>query len=156
MVCDIVAGRWIEQGGLIYENDCWQVGSWFWHPPVVWPGALSIKLKRHCEHLAELTLEEAKTLGPFTRTVCQVLTDVLKPANVYVFSFGDGGKHIHFWVLPQLPGIRPGIRSAIFNLDMRLTLTRLLGTKRWVISDEEVTSTAEQMRECIHQLLRRV
>jgi hypothetical protein len=49
--------------------------------------------------------------------------------------------------------MRPGMHPVMFNLDMRLTLTRLLGIKKWVISDEEVGYTADKLRECFTQLM---
>jgi diadenosine tetraphosphate (Ap4A) HIT family hydrolase len=149
--CDIVAGKQVEPGGVIYENTYWHVGSAV--GPTVWRGFLVIKLKRHCEHLAELTPEEAAVLGPVMRTTCLALTEVLKTAKVYMCSFGDGVKHVHFWALPRPPEMRPGMHPVMFNLDMRLTLTRLLGIKKWVISDEEVSYTADKLRECFTQLM---
>jgi hypothetical protein len=45
------------------------------------------------------------------------------------------------------------MHQVLFNLDMRLTLTRLLGIKKWMISDEEVGHTADKLRECFIQLM---
>lgn len=149
--CDIVTGKQLEPGGVIYENAYWHVGSAV--GPLVWRGFLVIKLKRHCEHLAELTPEEAAVLGPVIRTTCLALTEVLRTAKVYVCSFGDGVKHVHFWALPRPPEMHPGMHPVMFNLDMRLTLTRLLGIKKWVISDEEVSYTANKLRECFTHLM---
>ncbi len=139
--CNIVTGKQVEPGGVIYENTYWHVGSAM--GPTVWRGFLVIKLKRHCEHLAELTPEEAAVLGPVMRTTCIALTEVLRTAKVYVCSFGDGVKHVHFWALPRPAEMRPGMHLVMFNLDMRLTLTRLLGIKKWVVSDEEVGYSAD-------------
>ena len=58
--CDVVSGKRTEPGGVIYEDGHWHVGSIM--PPVVWRGFLIVKLKRHCEHVAELTPEEAAKL----------------------------------------------------------------------------------------------
>ncbi len=149
--CNIVTGKQVEPGGVIYENSYWHVGSAV--GPTVWRGFLVIKLKRHCEHFAELTPEEAEILGPVMRTTCLALTEVLRPAKVYMCSFGDGVKHVHFWALPRPPEMRPGMHPVLFNLDMRLTLTRWLGIKKWVISDEEVGHTADKLRECFTQLM---
>jgi diadenosine tetraphosphate (Ap4A) HIT family hydrolase len=143
--CDIVAGKQVEPGGVIYENTYWHVGSAV--GPPVWRGFLVIKLKRHCEHLAELTPAEAAALGPVMRATCLALSEVLSPAKVYLCSFGDRVRHIHFWALPRPVGMRPGMHSVMFNLDTRLTLTRLLGIKKWVISDEEMGDTAGKLRE---------
>lgn len=148
--CDIVAGKLVEPGGVIYENDYWHVGTAM-SLPVVWPGFLIVKLKRHSEHLAELSSEEAATLGPIIQSTCFALTTVLKPAKVYVCSFGDGVKHVHFWLLPRPSDMRPGMHSVIFNLDMRTTLTRLLGVKKWAVRSENVIRIAKQVRECLSE-----
>ena len=148
--CDIVAGKRIEPGGTIYENDSWHVGTAIGFP-VVWPGFLIIKLKRHCEHLAELSPEEASTFGPLIQSTCSALNDVLEPAKIYVCSYGDGVKHVHFWVLPRPSTMRPGMHSVMFNLDVRTTLTRLLGIKKWIVSDSDVSIIAQQVREHLYQ-----
>ena len=150
MSCDILAGRRTEPGGVIYEDEYWHVGSMV--RPVFWPGFLIVKLKRHCEHLAELTPEEAATLGPVLQMTCSAVAGVLKPAKVYVCSFGDGVKHIHFWILPRPRGMRPGMHWAMLNLDIRAALTRL-GVKRWLANDVEMVSLAGRIRGQIGQCL---
>jgi diadenosine tetraphosphate (Ap4A) HIT family hydrolase len=150
--CDIVAGKRIEPGGTIYENEYWHIGTAI-GSPVIWPGFLIIKLKRHCEHLAELSPEEASTLGPLIQSTCSALSDVLKPAKVYVCSYGDGVKHIHFWVLPRPATMRPGMHSVMFNLDVRTTLTRLLGIKKWIVRDSDLNRIAQQVRKHLYQQL---
>jgi diadenosine tetraphosphate (Ap4A) HIT family hydrolase len=143
--CDVVSGKRTEPGGVIYEDDHWHVGSIM--PPVVWQGFLIVKLKRHCEHVAKLTSEEAATLGPVITATSAAVREVLKPAKVYVCSFGDGVKNIHFWILPRPPEMRSGMHAVMLNLDTRMALTRLLGIKRWVCSDEEIAETANRLRE---------
>jgi diadenosine tetraphosphate (Ap4A) HIT family hydrolase len=152
MSCDILAGKLTTPGGVIYENEHWHVDSVV--GPVYWRGFLIIKLKRHCENLAELTPQEADTLGPVVQATCSALAEVLRPAKVYLCSFGDGIKHVHFWVLPRPQGMRPGMHWVMLNLDLRTVLTRRLGIKRWVCSDEEVAKMTSQVRERVHQLLR--
>lgn len=143
--CDLLAGRRTEPGGTIYEDEHWHVASMV--APVFWRGFLSVKLKRHCEHIADLTPGEAASLGPVLQATCQALARVLKPAKVYVCSFGDGVKHIHFWVLPRPPEMRAGMHPVFLQLDIRAFLTRRLGVKRWLLSDEEVAELADQLRE---------
>jgi diadenosine tetraphosphate (Ap4A) HIT family hydrolase len=150
--CDIVAGKRASPGGTIYEDEHWHVDSVA--GPVYWPGFLIVKLKRHCEHLAELTPEEAAALGPMIQTTCAALTAVLKPAKVYVCSFGDGVKHVHFWVLPRPPRMRPGMHWVMFHLDLRGLLTRRFGVNRWVCSEQEVAELVSQVRAQFHQLQR--
>lgn len=147
--CDIVAGKRMEPGGVLYEDDYWHVGTAI--GPVVWPGFLIVKLRRHCEHVAELTQDEAAAIGPVMRDTCASVNSVFTPAKVYVCSFGDGVKHIHFWVLPRPQHMRPGMHWVILNLDMRLTLTRL-GIQRWVSSEEEVAAWSDQLRGRLREL----
>jgi diadenosine tetraphosphate (Ap4A) HIT family hydrolase len=143
--CDLLTGRRSEPGGTIYENEHWHVASVV--APIFWRGFLIVKLRRHCEQLADLTPAEAASLGPVLQATCQALTRVLKPAKVYVCSFGDGVKHIHFWVLPRPPEMRAGMHPVFLQLDLRAFLTRRLGVKRWLISDEEVADLATRLRE---------
>jgi diadenosine tetraphosphate (Ap4A) HIT family hydrolase len=152
MSCDILAGRRTSPGGVIYEDDYWHVDSVV--SPVLWRGFLIVKLKRHCEHLAELTPPEAAALGPVVQTTCRALSEVLEPAKVYVCSFGDGVKHVHLWVLPRPPEMRPGMHWVFLNLDLRALLTRRFGVKRWIVSDAEVAHIAHQIRQRVYQLLR--
>ena len=152
MSCEILAGRRTAPGGVIYEDAHWHVDSVT--SPVLWRGFLIIKLKRHCEHLAQLTPQEAGALGPVMQTTCLALSEVLKPAKVYVCSFGDGVKHIHFWILPRPPEIRPGMHWVFLNLDLRAFLTRRFGVRRWLCSDDEVADLAAQMRAQMRRLLR--
>jgi diadenosine tetraphosphate (Ap4A) HIT family hydrolase len=148
--CEIVAGKRIEPGGVIFENEYWHLGTAIGRP-VVWQGFLIVKLKRHCEHLAELTSEEALALGPLIQSTCSALTDVLNPKKIYVCSYGDGIKHVHFWVLPRLSGMRPGMHSVMFNLDLRRICTRFLGIKKWIVSDYDVSMIAKQIRDHLCQ-----
>ena len=143
--CDLLAGRSTEPGGTIYENEHWHVASIV--APVYWRGFLIVKLKRHCEQIADLTPAEAASLGPVLQATCQALTRVLRPAKVYVCSFGDGVKHVHFWVLPRPHEMRAGMHPVFLQLDLRAFLTRRLGVKRWLISEAEVADLAAQLRE---------
>ncbi len=149
--CAIVSGKVIEPGGTIYEDEFWQVGSML--PPVIWRGFLFIKLKRHCEHLAELTPQEAAALGCMIQTTCQAVMEVLQPAKVFVCSFGEGVRHIHFWILPRPRGMRPGMHPVVFNLDVRQFLTRRLGVRRWIVPNSEVERIADQLRTRIRENL---
>jgi ATP adenylyltransferase len=74
MSCDLLAGKITPPGGIIYENAYWHVDSVV--RPVYWKGFLIIKLKRHCENLAELLSEEASSLGPVIQATSSALTEV--------------------------------------------------------------------------------
>ena len=142
--CDILSGKTPSLGGVIYENDAWHVDSI--RPPVVWKGFLIVKLKRHCEHIAQLTPQEALSLGPTLQSTCHALSDVLHPAKIYVCSFGDGVKHIHFWILPRPAEMQPGMHAVMRSLDVRTALTRILGVKKWIVPNVEIERLAEKLR----------
>jgi diadenosine tetraphosphate (Ap4A) HIT family hydrolase len=151
LACDIVSGRRTEPGGVIYQDEYWHVGSAVLQPPT-WRGFLIIKLKRHCEHLAELAPQEAQAIGPIVQATSQALMAALKPAKVYICSFGDGIKHIHWWVLPRPAGMRPGMHWVFFNFDLRLKLARLLPLKPWIVPEEDVVRIADQVRAYLQGL----
>jgi diadenosine tetraphosphate (Ap4A) HIT family hydrolase len=149
--CDIVAGRVSQPGGTIYEDEFWNVGSTM--GPVVWRGFLIIKLKRHCEHVAELTPPEAAALGMVIQASSLALMEVLKPAKIFVCSFGDMVRHIHFWLLPRPPEMRAGMHAVMMNLDVRTTLTRHLGVKRWIVPESEIEQMAARLRDRLPAIL---
>ena len=103
MACDVLTGKRQAPGGVIYEDDYWRVDHCL--SPVLLLGFLIIKTKRHCEQLAELTPEEGAALGPIIHNTCLVVSQILQPAKVYVCSFGEAVKHIHFYVIPRSPNI---------------------------------------------------
>lgn len=64
MACDVLTGKIRAPGGIIYEDPYWVVDHSV--SPVLFPGFLIIKLKRHCEQLTELTADE---MAPFAATL---------------------------------------------------------------------------------------
>ncbi len=64
-LCAEVAGRITAPGGTIFDDGLWHVSH---HTgPQTEPGELIVKVRRHCESLAELTAGEAAALGPILR-----------------------------------------------------------------------------------------
>ena len=64
-ICEQVAGRVTTPGGPIHDDGLWMVSH---HTgPHTDPGELIVKLRRHCESLADLTPAEAGALGPVLR-----------------------------------------------------------------------------------------
>ncbi len=150
LACDIISGKFIQPGGTIFENPCWHVDTA--KNANVWPGFLMIKLKRHCMHLADLTAPEAASLGRVIQVTSQALTEVLHPAKIYVCSFGDGSAHIHLWVLPRPPEMKPGMHPVLFNLDMRIFLTKYLHLKKWLVPEARLALIAEKVRLSIEKM----
>ena len=99
MACDANAGRLTAPGGVIYEDDLWRVEHAL--SPALLRGWLIVKPRRHVEHLADLTLDEASALGPLVQRVSGALQRALAAERVYVCSFGELVNHVHLYVLPR-------------------------------------------------------
>ncbi len=141
MACDILRGKRSAPGGTIYEDTYWVVDHSM--SPVLFPGFLIAKLKRHCENLSELTGDEMAALAATLKLTCTALEKVLRPAKTYVCSFGESVQHVHFYVIPRLPGMPSN------GLDV---LRRMFEGKEWAASDEEAAAVAEQVRSEIQLL----
>jgi diadenosine tetraphosphate (Ap4A) HIT family hydrolase len=138
MACDVLAGRQRAPGGVIYENAYWMLDHALSPAPL--RGFLILKPTRHCEHLGELTAEEAAALGPVLRAACAALQRVTGAEKVYVISFGEVVKHIHFYLIPRLPGMTPhGLRL----------ITQIFGEGTWACTDAEAAETAARVREAL-------
>jgi len=151
MACDVLAGRLKAPGGVIYEDEYWMVDHSV--SPVMLRGFLIIKLKRHCEHLAELTPEEAAAFGPIMRNTCLAISQVFKPVKVYVCSFGEAVKHIHFYVIPRTPDMPAGSLPVLMHLRIKMILYRL-GMRKLACSDEGAAEVAAQVQVEFQHLMR--
>ena len=105
-VCSEVEARITAPGGVIYEDGLWLVSH---HTgPYTDPGELIIKLRRHCESLSELTREEAASLGPVLRAAVRGIERVVRPERVYIASYGERVRHLHFFLLPRTRSLPAG------------------------------------------------
>jgi ATP adenylyltransferase len=156
--CELLAGRRSAPGGVLYENATWLVLHQI--SPARFPGYLFIILKRHGEHLADLTPEEAAGLGPTIQLTSEALRRALNPPpeKVYVGSFGEGVKHVHFHVIPRTPEVPAGIMPIFTHLELRRLLSES-GMPRWATADGDaealVAAIEEQTRGRFRQLLLR-
>ncbi len=86
--------------GLIHETTGWVVDH------CVGPlgiGTLIVRPKRHVVHVADLGEDEAAELGPLLRQTTAVVTELVRPEQVYVTLWSHAGGapgHIHFVVQP--------------------------------------------------------
>lgn len=145
LACDVLAGTVTPPGGILYDDQYWRVDHSV--SPVLLPGFLIIKPKRHCDHIALLTEEEMAAFGPLLRNTCRALAHVLHPARVYVTSFGEQVSHVHFYVVPRYertPEMPHG-----FEL-----LRQMFGERRWASSDEEAAAIAEKVRPILTEMMR--
>jgi diadenosine tetraphosphate (Ap4A) HIT family hydrolase len=94
-----VAGEISAPGGVVLDNGMWFVSH---HTgQYTDPGELIVKTRRHCESLAELTRDEADSLGPVLRSAVQALERVVVAERVYAVSFNERLRHVHFLLLPR-------------------------------------------------------
>jgi diadenosine tetraphosphate (Ap4A) HIT family hydrolase len=99
-------------------------------------GFLILQPRRHVEHIAEFTADEAAEFGPLLKRVSQALINVRHPEKVYVCSFGSMIRHVHFYLIPQLRG-----------MPYANELLEGLGAGRYACSDDEAAATAARVRE---------
>lgn len=104
--CAEVAGEVQAPGGVIVNDGLWYVSH---HTgPFTDPGELIVKTRRHCESLAELTVEEADALGPVLRGGVRALERVVVAERIYAVSFNERIRHVHFLLLPRTADMPPG------------------------------------------------
>ena len=104
--CAEMAGEMSAPGGVVFENALWFVSH---HTgPYTDPGELIVKTRRHCESLAELTPAEGESLGPVLRSAVQALERVVLPERIYIMSFNEQLRHVHFLLLPRTRNMPPG------------------------------------------------
>lgn len=145
LACDVLAGKVTPPGGVIYDDQYWRVDHST--SPVMLPGFLIIKPRRHVEHIALLTVEEMAAFGPLLRNTCRALAHVLHPAKVYAASFGESVSHIHFYIIPRYqrtPEMPPA----------GIEVLKRLFEGHWAGSDEEATAIANQVRPILAEMMR--
>lgn len=105
-VCEELAGRIAAPGGVLFRNAWWEVA----HHTGPWtdPGELIVKARRHVESVSALTPEEAGTLGPVLRAAVAAIERVVRPERVYVASYGERVRHVHFFLLPRTSSLPAG------------------------------------------------
>ncbi|MBM3125424.1 MAG: hypothetical protein FJZ87_10200 [Chloroflexi bacterium] len=90
-------------GGYIHEDAYWRVC----HAPArLGPlGTLFIESKRHFLDYAEMTLEEAESLGSVLKMVYEALKHHTLAERIYQLSTMEGQPHYHCWLVPRLKDI---------------------------------------------------
>src|SRR5215211_5737145 len=122
-MCDEVAGRIVPPGGVVYRNEWWEVAHHL--GPETDPGELIVKLRRHAESLAELTPGESAALGPVLRAAVAAVEHVVRPERVYVASYGERVRHVHFFLLPRATSLPAGHVTSDLYRRARTLLRRL-------------------------------
>ncbi len=93
-------------GGIIYEDDLISIShaQVFGKEKDHYLGHVFVEAKRHVPELADLTEQEAKTIGLWISRVAQALLHVEGMEHVYSFFIGDGMPHVHVHVIGRRPG----------------------------------------------------
>ncbi len=82
------------------------------------PGWLVLVPRRHVTTIAELTDDEAAALGTWQVRLSRALHEVTGCVKTYVVQFAEqeGFGHVHFHVVPRMPGIPDDRRGpAVFG-----------------------------------------
>ena len=71
------------------------------------PGWLVLVPRRHATSIAELTDDEAATLGAWQVRLSRALGEVTGCLKTYVMQFAekDGFAHVHFHIVPRMPDL---------------------------------------------------
>jgi diadenosine tetraphosphate (Ap4A) HIT family hydrolase len=131
--CNVTAGRVQTPGGVLFDDGLWHLTHQV--SPALLAGWLILQPKRHIESLAELTPEEAAAFGPIMQRASKALEDATEPERLYVFSFGELVRHLHFYLIPRLAGMATGPG-----------LLPELASKRWACSDLDAANVAMRVR----------
>ena len=107
-------------------------------------------LKRHCEDIATLTVEEAATQGEVMRRAAATYMQVLAPERVHFGLDAEETRHVHLHVLPRIRALPAGnIPTTI--LGACYAVLQYLHVRR-SYSDDEVTQVAKILRAGFSQL----
>src|SRR3954453_22096126 len=105
-VCAELAGHIAAPGGVVFQDAWWQVAH---HTGAYTdPGELIVKARRHVEWVAHLTDAESAALGPVLRAAVAAVERVVRPERVYVASYGERVRHVHFFLLPRTTALPAG------------------------------------------------
>jgi diadenosine tetraphosphate (Ap4A) HIT family hydrolase len=104
--CATLTGARQPPGGILYDDTHWVV--FLRARPLLVPGQGFIVLRRHCEHLGELTTNELAALGHVMHHTQCAYDLVLQPAKVHFGLYAEGVKHLHLHVVPRMPNMPAG------------------------------------------------
>ncbi len=131
--CKVTAGRLQSPGGVIFDDGLWHLTHQV--SPALLAGWLILQSKCHVESLADLTPAECAAFGPILQRASKALEAATKPERLYVHSFGEQVRHLHFYLIPRLDGMALGP-----------ALLPELATKRWACSDNQAAMVVQQVR----------
>lgn len=135
LACDVTARRVVPPGGTILDEGGWLLEHAISPAPL--KGWLILKPKRHVEHLAALNPDEAQALGPLIERVSSAMMNVLEPERVYLCSFGEVVRHVHFYFVPRYSTMPPSGPSILVQMG---------SDSPWACDDEAAADAASRVR----------
>ncbi|MEP6469356.1 MAG: HIT family protein [Chloroflexota bacterium] len=134
--CDVNAGRISTPGGTIYQDEHWIADHGI---DLLVRGYVVLKPKRHVHEMADLLPEEARTFGPAAQTLLLAMRLALGTERIYVCSFAETVRHLHFHLLPrypEMPALGPDLVSDLFK-------------QRWGCTVTEAQEAADKIRAAL-------
>jgi len=147
LACEINAGNISTPGGLIHRDHLWVVDHAVGpkpNDPIPLKGFLIICPVRHVDQLHLLTDEEQLNFGLLLNDVTNALARVLKPEKVYVCSFGEEVRHVHWYVIPRMSDMPKS------GLDV---LRGIFREKKWPCSLKDAAATALKVKVELERLV---
>ncbi|MBI5654964.1 HIT family protein [Candidatus Uhrbacteria bacterium] len=147
LACDVNAGRIQVPGGFIHRDDKWVVDHIVGMKPgepIPLKGFLIICPSRHVERIDELTPWEMSAFSTLLRDVTRAVGLTLKPQKIYVCSFGEAVKHVHWYVIPryaEMPASGIDVLDGIFR------------EKRWTCAWEDAEKVAGRIKTKLRRLI---
>jgi diadenosine tetraphosphate (Ap4A) HIT family hydrolase len=141
-VCAELAGKIPAPGGPVYRDAWWEVAH---HTGAYTdPGELIVKVRRHVESISRLTPEEAASIGPILRAAVAAIERVVRPERVYVASYNERVRHVHFFLLPRTSSLPAGhvVSDLYRNARIRLRHWKLVRNP----TTAERAATVERLR----------
>ncbi|MFA4955116.1 MAG: HIT family protein [Patescibacteria group bacterium] len=146
--CEVRDGTIQPPGGIIYNDGLWIVDHSLGKDPsapIPLKGFLIVTTTRHVEHLHELTDEEARGLHPLLHDLTKALWSVVSPERIYICSFGELVKHVHFYVIPRYSGM-PASPNEV--------LAGMFREWKWTCSRQAAEEVALKVKSALDDLLK--
>lgn len=139
--CDVNTGHIQAPGGTILEDEHW-ICDHAVEPCLVemW---LILRTRRHIEHVADMLPEETSGLGRHLANVSRAMMLATPLRKVYICSFGEMVKHVHFYLLPIRDGMPTHGREVLERMHSGV----------WTVSAARAAAAAHAVREQLALML---
>jgi diadenosine tetraphosphate (Ap4A) HIT family hydrolase len=101
MTCDLCDG---EGGALLFRSARWRVVAVDGAEGAAYPGFCRVIWNAHVREMADLGVDERAELMQAVFTVESTLIAALKPLKMNLASLGNLTPHVHWHVIPRMPG----------------------------------------------------